>query len=302
MVCRMLMHRIQHDTYTFTKCVGMCCPSVIIKEDADAARKEDADAARKEGADAARKEGADAARKEDADASRKEDADAARKEDVSHSCPRNVLICVGDDDSTVVLYCIACARVMHVFATNMHPLGKKTFGACTALALKEAEPGAFSILAGYENGSIIIWNTSYPNGCVNDNHFHIQKSPILSIALHPNLPFGVAGSAEGVDLCIFEYALETNALEVKKKAALSKPGIEYIVSRDDGKVFAACCWDGKVRLFKWSSGKQVKVLRYHKHATTCCWFYTHLDTPSMAVCSRDRTISIWDMTQQKICC
>ena len=72
-------------------------------------------------------------------------------------------------------------------------------------------------------------------------------------------------------------------------------GVDQIVYRADGKYVAAACWDGKVRIYRVSTGKLVDVIvpvNGSNQASTCFAFEQRL----LLVGSRDGTVSIYTVS------
>ena len=72
-------------------------------------------------------------------------------------------------------------------------------------------------------------------------------------------------------------------------------GVNYLATRPDQKVFAAGCWDGRVRVFSCRRPRSLASLKFHSKGVQCVEF-SH-DSRIMASCSDDTRIAVWDIYQ-----
>ncbi len=89
------------------------------------------------------------------------------------------------------------------------------------------------------------------------------------------------------------YRHTASVMETPKGLTATLRGMDQIVYRDDGKYVAVACWDGKVRIYRTSTGKLVDVIApvHGKQASTCIAF----EQKRLVVGSRDGTVSIYHM-------
>ena len=75
-------------------------------------------------------------------------------------------------------------------------------------------------------------------------------------------------------------------------------GTSFIRCRpNDGKLVAVAGWDSRVRLFRRETGKQLAMLDLHRQQINSIDFDFH--TEQMACASEDRTVSVWDIYNNK---
>ncbi|KAJ1487232.1 WD40-repeat-containing domain protein [Baffinella frigidus] len=72
-------------------------------------------------------------------------------------------------------------------------------------------------------------------------------------------------------------------------------GVNYIATRPDQKVFAAGCWDGRVRVFSCKKPRALASLKFHSKGVQCVEFSA--DSKLMASCSDDTRIALWQIYQ-----
>ena len=227
---------------------------------------------------------------------------------------------------------ISCCRCGHA-ACNQ--LGKRIDnherrGMVTALSGMAIE-GGIMVLVGYENGSIVAYRVADGDGPVSllfENKSKVNN-PCVSIDIclanettgGIEIAAGYAGDAMGEDSEVkhdplvelghvdiqdkVEYRTKFLLLATKKQNSTLR-GMDQVVFREDGKYFAAACWDGKVRIYRVSSGKLVDVIVHHKDAATFVLFFKSMHSgisidgqkakKCVAIGSRDGTVSIWSMS------
>lgn len=100
-------------------------------------------------------------------------------------------------------------------------------------------------------------------------------------------------------LGVFGY--QRNTMEIVKKSdiLLKNPGVNTVKIREDRKVFSVGGWDGRIRIYSWSSLRPLAVLSEHKAAVAdiahsmgrvSLW-----NSPIMGVAGQDGHISLWDL-------
>ena len=91
------------------------------------------------------------------------------------------------------------------------------------------------------------------------------------------------------------YRHTASVMEPNRGLTATLRGVDQIVYRADGKYVAAACWDGKVRIYRVSTGKLVDVIvpvNGSNQASTCFAFEQRL----LLVGSRDGTVSIYTVS------
>jgi len=89
------------------------------------------------------------------------------------------------------------------------------------------------------------------------------------------------------------YRHTASVMETPRGLTATLRGMDQIVYREDGKYVAVACWDGKVRIYRASTGRLVDVIApvHGKQASTCFAFEQRL----LVVGSRDGTVSIYHL-------
>ncbi|XP_020852164.1 guanine nucleotide-binding protein subunit beta-like protein 1 isoform X3 [Phascolarctos cinereus] len=151
------------------------------------------------------------------------------------------------------------------------------------------------LLAGYEDGSVILWNVSERRML---SRLSCHKEPVMSLDFDSGRAKGVSGSSEKV-LCVWSLD-EHHSLKVCRTQELTNPGIADVAIRPDGKILATAGWDHRIRLFGWKQLKPLAVLDYHSAAVHCVAF-SDPGRPGeqlLAGGSKDQRISIWSVYSQ----
>ncbi|XP_046784055.1 guanine nucleotide-binding protein subunit beta-like protein 1 isoform X8 [Gallus gallus] len=152
-----------------------------------------------------------------------------------------------------------------------------------------------SLLAGYEDGSVLLWNLS--TGKVL-SQLICHQEPVMSLDFDSEKAKGISGSSEKV-LSIWSLNEQQN-LQVQKTHRLVNAGISDITIRPDKKILATAGWDHRIRIFGWKKLKPLAVLDYHTATVHSVSFSDH-KSPSdrlLAAGAKDHRISIWSIYTQ----
>ena len=108
---------------------------------------------------------------------------------------------------------------------------------------------------------------------------------------------GVSGSADKY-ICVFTLS-NSGTFEDVHKIALKSRGVADVRLRQDGRLFAAACWDGHVRIYGVKKRRQLAVLRFHSGGVHAVAFPPK-DTLAAAnglICSssKDARIAVWEI-------
>ncbi|XP_044514842.1 guanine nucleotide-binding protein subunit beta-like protein 1 [Gracilinanus agilis] len=151
------------------------------------------------------------------------------------------------------------------------------------------------LLAGYEDGSVILWNVSERRML---SRLSCHKEPVMSLDFDSRKAKGVSGSSEKV-LCVWGLDEQQN-LKVCRTQELTNPGIADVAIRPDGKILATAGWDHRIRLFGWKQLKPLAVLDYHSAAVHCVAFSDPGQPREQLLAggSKDQRISVWSVYNQ----
>ncbi len=148
----------------------------------------------------------------------------------------------------------------------------------------------FHVLAGYEDGTIALWNGQQPQQYVAAKQLHSES--VMAVALSPNCRSGASGAADK-QLVMFKLNPAHGRLEVTQKLPLTSSGIGDVAIRGDGRIATVAGWDGKVRLYHCKRKEPLAVLRYHQGAVACVRFApgSHVFVTG----GRDGLLALWDV-------
>ncbi|XP_051829174.1 guanine nucleotide-binding protein subunit beta-like protein 1 [Antechinus flavipes] len=151
------------------------------------------------------------------------------------------------------------------------------------------------LLAGYEDGSLMLWNVAERRAL---SRLSCHQEPVMSLGFDPRKAKGLSGSSEKA-LRVWSLDEQQN-LKVCRTQELTNPGIADVAIRPDGKIVATAGWDHRIRLFGWKQLKPLAVLDYHSAAVHCVAF-SDPGRPSeqlLAGGSKDQRISVWSVYNQ----
>jgi WD40 repeat protein len=205
------------------------------------------------------------------------------------------------------------------FCTRYRPfktsdaLKSSTAGMCTALSTM----GDSHVLGAYEDGSVRLWDVRHGSPM---STAKLHAEPIFALSSTP-LPTRANGQGQqhvcvsgGADGCVVhtqvslgsqntallaeETGPATAAMTETGRTALGGSGAKGVNSlsvRDDGKITAAACWDGRVRIYANRRPRLLASLRCHTKAAQCVAF-----APAgrwLASASEDSRIALWAVYQ-----
>lgn len=84
---------------------------------------------------------------------------------------------------------------------------------------------------------------------------------------------------------------------------MKNSGTSVLATRVDSKVFAAGCWDGRIRVYSWKSLRPLVVLDQHRSTIFDITYsadkiQAYNNKNLMAATGKDGTISLWDIYNQ----
>ena len=149
--------------------------------------------------------------------------------------------------------------------------------------IKEAGEGL--IAAGYEDGSVVVWDIRFPDCVKNVARLHLE--PVSSFDYCGRTQRGVSASVDGT-------VISWSGTELRQTAAADvRGGVACVRARTDGKLFAVGACDSRIHIF---SGRPkllpLAVVRAHTQSVQSLAFNK---CHQLAAGSRDKTVSIWSM-------
>lgn len=101
---------------------------------------------------------------------------------------------------------------------------------------------------------------------------------------------------------VIQFKIDNLKLARSKEVSITNPGVSCIQIRPDRKLFAAGCWDGRIRFFSMKTLKLLAVLDQHKEnildvcfvplpSGSCEWL--------LAAGGKDGRITLWDLFNKK---
>lgn len=163
---------------------------------------------------------------------------------------------------------------------------------CMSLALFLGPPELHRpfLAAGYEDGSVVVWDVAHPARPIAQRK--LQSEPVMALEMHGGGALGCCGSPEDQVVCLY-VNLVGASIEVKRTLQLKQPGVGGLAIRQDGKILASAGWDGRVRVFKCSNGRPLAVLKYHQAAASALAFSRR--THMLASGGRDGMVALWSL-------
>uniref|UniRef100_A0A0E0DW59 Uncharacterized protein n=1 Tax=Oryza meridionalis TaxID=40149 RepID=A0A0E0DW59_9ORYZ len=211
----------------------------------------------------------------------------------------NIMAIAGQESSQVELWDIDNAiKVMclpEICSANLADHLTKQRGLCMAVqAFFPCGAAYVNILSSYEDGSTLLWDVRNPGLPVSSVKYHSESA--LSIAIDGLCNGGISGGADD-KIVMFGLDHQKGAFILRKEIKLERPGIAGTAIRPDNKIAATAGWDHRIRVYSYSKGNALAVLKYHSASCNAVTFSS--DSKLLASCSADTTVALWELYPPK---
>ncbi|UJR25814.1 hypothetical protein I4U23_007164 [Adineta vaga] len=151
------------------------------------------------------------------------------------------------------------------------------------------------LFVAYENGSLKVFDILSTKQ-LDSYQVTSDHEPITAMDVICNTCLCGTTKSDLISLDFLSLKLEKTS--TFRQIEMPNAGTSFIRCRsNDGKLIAVAGWDSRIRLFRRETGKQLAMLDYHRQQINSIDFDFH--TKQMACASEDRTVSIWDIYNNK---
>lgn len=205
------------------------------------------------------------------------------REDESGGAGQVLMAMPGNDTYKVEIWDISSGQSVQSLSPKDNSVGM-----CMSLQMSGASDQC-TVIAGYEDGSMLIWDTRHASEPLLQTRQH--KEPVTSLGIDKQGAGGVSGSADG-QLTFFTLNDVENVC-IPKKRFEGEAGIGDIALRGDDKIVATAGWDYRVRIYDYRRRKPLAVLKYHQMIVNGVAFSD--DCKWLASCSKDSSVALWSL-------
>ncbi|KAA8494743.1 Protein DECREASED SIZE EXCLUSION LIMIT 1 [Porphyridium purpureum] len=209
-----------------------------------------------------------------------------------------VALVAGDSANQVQLLDVHNDSIVSTFS---HPAGNHSSELGMITAVSFCDHNKDLLCVAHESGALCLWSVRAPATFQQLAQVQAGSDPLLScVTYRDRCATGGASANIGV--------YNTSKFTQSARIALRSSGVSQLAWRPDGKLLAAGCWDGHVRIFDGRvrteastsdeqgsladpSLRRLAVLKYHTQSTTCVAFSP--DSRSLLSASQDAKVALW---------
>ncbi|EFN56409.1 hypothetical protein CHLNCDRAFT_48750 [Chlorella variabilis] len=145
-----------------------------------------------------------------------------------------------------------------------------------------------------EDGSVAVWQLGVAPHAPPRALHTLCREPVMALAVDCTGAGGAAGSAED-QVVVFRLDHAAGRVSVRHSIEVQRKGIGDVAVRPDRRLLATAGWDGRVRVYKYRSGRPLAILKYHTSAVTGIRFAPR--SMLLATAARDGTVALWPLFQ-----
>jgi WD40 repeat protein len=203
--------------------------------------------------------------------------------------PNLIVVPIGSDNSTIAALDYQCPNPI---VKTFTPIST---GTNNGMVMKLRVYDNRWLFVAYENGSINVFDITTTQQ-LDTYQITSDHEPITAMDVVCNTC--LCGTTKSDLISLDFLSLKLQPTSTFRQIEMPNAGTSFIRCRpNDGKLVAVAGWDSRIRLFRRETGKQLAMLDLHRQQVNSIDF--HFDTKQMACASEDRTVSIWDIYNNK---